>query len=77
MITNTTQMIAYIWYIIRDYHVNTYPLKTVCNVAEEQLKKDGYNVINAGKGTLVVNDIPYRIFKVKEWNCYDVRQMSI
>ena len=77
MITNVTNMIAYIWFIIRDYHASTYSLKTVCNIAVEQLRKDGYTVETGKQGNLTVNGIPYRIFKTPGWNSYDVRNTGI
>ena len=73
---NITEMIAYIWYIIRDYHTSTYSLKTVCNAAIERLQKDGYTVVYYGHGKLTVNSVPYQIYKVHGWNSYDVRNVS-
>ena len=70
-------MIALIWYIIRDYSVSTYPLKTVCMAAKDSLEKEGHTVILGKRGNITVNGIPYLIYRLPGWNRYDVRNTGI
>ena len=70
-----TAMIAYIWYIIRDYSVSTYSLKQVCTEATEQLKKEGHTVTVCGRGKLNVDGNMYLIYKLSGWNRYEVRHI--
>lgn len=69
-------MIATIWYFIRDYHANTYSLKFVVNAAKEHLEQEGHTATINGKGKLTVDGIPYLIYKEKGWNSYDVRNIG-
>jgi hypothetical protein len=68
-----TAMIAYIWYIIRDYSVSTYSLKQVCSVAAEELQKKGHSVTIGSRGRLTVDGNTYLVYKLHGWNRYDVR----
>ena len=70
--TTIMNMIALVWYIIRDYHARTYSLKYVCNVAKEKLEKEGHSVTICTRGKIYIDGIPYRIFKERDWNSYDV-----
>lgn len=71
-----TDMIAYIWYIIRDYSVSTYSLKQVCSVATETLQKKGHTVVIGSRGRLSVDGNTYLIYKIPGWNSYDVRHIA-
>ena len=68
-----TKMIALIWYIIRDYHANTYTKKQVCAAAKQELERQGHTVCLERNGRIIVDNIPYLIYKDSTWNSYDVR----
>ena len=71
-----TAMIAFIWYIIRDYSVSTYSLKQVCSVASEELQRKGHSVTVGSKGRLIVDGNTYLVYKLRGWNRYDVRNIA-
>lgn len=74
--TTIMNMVTLVWHIIRDYHARTYSLKYVCNVAKNKLENEGHSVTVGTKGKMIIDGIPYRIFKEHEWNSYDVMNVE-
>jgi hypothetical protein len=76
---NITVTLATIWYFIRDYSTSIYPLKTVQNVAVEQLTREGYkaSVYPGKRGIIQVNGETYKIYRIRTWNRYDVQHIIL
>lgn len=72
-----TKMNTLIWYIIRDYHAHIYTKKYVCSVAKTELEKQGHTVSIEKNGRIIINGIPYLIYKDKTWSSYDVRNIPM
>lgn len=62
--------------VLHDYPATHNTLNDVIDVISKQLNSEGYTVSAIGRGKITVNGEPFRIYKPKGWNHFEVRNLS-